>query len=150
MNLAEALRKIRLLSRITRNGASAAEAETAANLARSLMERFAILAEDARPARVAPARLTWIYWESLLEEFDIKLKRSGRRGTARLDSGLLVFIRLDTGQWSVKKQGRMTWPSLQATLAWNRFAPFSERPDHAPTPWLRPEVKQTGSVKCAR
>jgi hypothetical protein len=105
VNLAEALRKIRLLRRITRNGASAAEAKTAANLARALMERFAILAEDARPARVAPARLSWIYWESLLEKFDIKLKRFGRRRTARLDSGLLVFIRLDTGHWSVKKQG---------------------------------------------
>ena len=113
MNVHEALRKIRLLSRIIpQNGASESEAETAATLARALMDRFAIGAEDARPAAPAPARLTWVYWERLLGEFGVELNRFGRRGHALLGGGLLVFIRLDTGQWWVKKRASDGWKPI--------------------------------------
>jgi hypothetical protein len=110
MKVDEALRKIRLLSgTIPQNGASEAEAKTAANLARTFMERFAIRAEDARPARCAPSRLTWVYWERVLGEFGVTLNRFGRHGNAALGKGLLVFIRLDTGHWCVKKQSSDEW-----------------------------------------
>ena len=108
MKLEEAQRKIQLLSRITpRNGASAAEAETVPNLARARIERFAVQQELARTAPAPTSRLTWVYWESLLGDYGIGLNRFGGRGSAQLGSGLVAFIRLDTGHWSVEGRGRM-------------------------------------------
>ena len=108
MKLEEAQRKIQLLSRITpRNGASAAEAETVANLARARIERFAVQQELARTAPAPTSRLTWVYWESLLGDYGIGLNRFGGRGSAQLGGGLVAFIRLDTGHWSVEDRGRM-------------------------------------------
>ena len=69
MTIDDALRKIRLLGRITlQHGASKAEAETASKLAQALMERFCIRAEDARSVANASSQLTWVIgngcWES--------------------------------------------------------------------------------------
>jgi hypothetical protein len=105
MTLEDALRKIKLLSRVTsHNGAFQTEAENAANLAARLMERFAIKTE-AVPS-TAPSqthRLTWVYWIRLLAEFGIDLRYFGKRGSASLADGRLIHIRLDTGQWQVRR-----------------------------------------------
>jgi hypothetical protein len=113
MTIDSALRKIRLLSRITlQHGASKAEAETASKLAQALMERFCIRAEDARSVANASSQLTWVYWERLLGEFGIELSCFGRRGNAQLGSGLIAFIKLDTGHWCVKKQSSEGWKTI--------------------------------------
>jgi hypothetical protein len=113
MTIDNALRKIRLLGRITlQNGASKAEAETASKLAQALMERFCIRAEDARLVANASSQLTWVYWERLLAEFGIELSRFGRRGNAQLGKGLRAFINLDTGHWCVKKQSSEGWKTI--------------------------------------
>ncbi len=113
MTIDNALRKIRLLGRITlQNGAAEAEAETASKLARALMERFCIRAEDARSVANASSQLTWVYCERLLEEFGIELSRFGRRGNAQLGRGLRAFINLDTGHWCVKKQSAEGWKTI--------------------------------------
>jgi len=106
MRLEQAQRKIQLLSRITpENGALLAEAQTAAKLARALMERFAVQAEHARTAPTASSRPAWVYWENLLGEYGIGLNHFGVRGSAQLGRGLVAFIKLDTGHWSVKREG---------------------------------------------
>lgn len=46
---------------------------------------------------------------SLLREFGIQLKHFGMRGNAQWGQHLQLFIRLDTGQWSVKKQSSKGW-----------------------------------------
>ena len=103
MRLEEAKRGIQLRGRITQeNGASGAEAQTAAKLARALMERLAVEVEHARTAPVASSRLSWVYWENLLGEYGIGLHHFGVRGNAQLGRGLVAFINLDTGHWSVK------------------------------------------------
>jgi hypothetical protein len=63
MRTEDALRKIGLLRKVrTENGAMAPEAENAARLAKALMERFAIRAEDIPTVSQRPAfRMTWIY-----------------------------------------------------------------------------------------
>ncbi len=59
VKIEDALRKIRLLRRVTPdNGASAAETENAAAIMRSLMDRFAVSSEDARPATGSMFRMS--------------------------------------------------------------------------------------------
>src|SRR6202046_2942651 len=64
LRAADILRKIRLLSMVkTENGASAAEADNAARLARTLMDRYSIKTVEERPVAQRPgAKLTWVYW----------------------------------------------------------------------------------------
>jgi hypothetical protein len=67
LRAADILRKIRLLSMVkTENGASAAEADNAARLARTLMDRYSIKTVEERPVAQRPAaKLTWVYWQEL-------------------------------------------------------------------------------------
>ena len=107
MKIDDAIRKLRLLRKITpENGAFEPEAENAARLARLLMERFSIATEDVRSSPTEVRRLSWVYWEQLLGEFGVRLDRFGNRGSASLGRGVLVLIKLATGQWSVRQASR--------------------------------------------
>lgn len=100
MTAQDALRKIRLLRRLNpESGAFETEADNAARLSRLLMERYAVgKTEETQPS--APRfRLTWVYWEALLDEFGMPLRRFGRRGNAALGRDRIIHIKLDTGQW---------------------------------------------------
>jgi hypothetical protein len=103
---ADILRKIRLLSEVnTKNGASAAEADNAARLARTLMDRYSIKAEEERPVSQRPAaKLTWVYWQELFNEFWLEFSYLGYRGSATIGHDRTVYIKLNTGQWSVEKR----------------------------------------------
>ena len=110
MKIDDALRKIRLLRRLVpENGASEAEAETAARLVHSLMERYSIGREDLRPVADPPNRLTWIYWEQLLAEFGMRLDRFGGRASASLGSDSRILIRLAASQWQVEQASATGW-----------------------------------------
>ena len=109
MRAAEILRKIRLLSEVnTRNGASAAEADNAQRLARALMERYSITAVEERPAtqQRPTAKLTWVYWQELFNEFCLVFSYLGYRGSATIGHDRTVYIKLNTGQWSVEKRSK--------------------------------------------
>ena len=55
MKIEDALRKIRLLRQVrAENGSSNSEAENAAQITRSLMERYAVKSEEVRPSNEAP------------------------------------------------------------------------------------------------
>jgi hypothetical protein len=103
---ADILRKIRLLSEVnTKNGASAAEADNAQRLARALMDRYSIKAEEERPVSQRPAaKLTWVYWQELFNEFWLEFSYLGYRGSATIGHDRAVYIKLNTGQWSVEKR----------------------------------------------
>jgi hypothetical protein len=103
---ADILRKIRLLSEVnTKNGASAAEADNAQRLARALMDRYSIKAEEERPVSQRPAaKLTWVYWQELFNEFWLEFSYLGYRGSATIGHDRTVYIKLNTGQWSVEKR----------------------------------------------
>jgi len=104
MKIEDALRKIRLLRQVTpERGASDFEAETATRLVRPLTERYCVASEDARPAASPRGRMTWVYWEALLREFDITLNRFGGRASASLGNGALVVIRLAAEAWHVQQ-----------------------------------------------
>lgn len=104
MKIEDALRKIRLLRQVKpENGASDAEAENAAMLVRTLMERFAVKSEDVRPNNGPMFRMSWVYWEQLLNEYGLELRRFGKRGSARIGRDQQVLIRLDTGEWRVER-----------------------------------------------
>ena len=113
MRAEDALRKILLLRRVkAENGAMAAEADNAARLAKALMERYAIKAEDIPSASLGPAfRLTWIYWQELLNEFGIQLRHFGHRGNAAIGNDKVVYIKLGAAQWWIERRssgGRQT------------------------------------------
>lgn len=104
MRVEDALRKIRLLRRITpENGASGSETENAVRIVRALMERYAIGKEDVQPVSYRRSRMTWIYWEALLDEFGIVLDRFAGHGRASLGGGAFIVIRLATGRWHVQQ-----------------------------------------------
>jgi Protein of unknown function (DUF2786) len=110
MRFEDALRKIRLLRRLVpENGASEAEAETAACLVRTLMERYSIGREDLGPVVSPSSRMTWVYWEQLLAEFGINLNRFGGRASASLGTDALILIQLATGQWQMQQTSATGW-----------------------------------------
>ena len=106
MRAEDALRKIGLLRMVkTENGALAAEADNAARLAKALMERYAIKAEDVPAASRSPAfRMTWIYWEELLHEFGLQLRHFGHRGNAAIGGDKIVYINLRTTLWWIERK----------------------------------------------
>ena len=98
MRVEDALRKIRLLRRVVpHNGASEFEANTAAHLVQTLMERYSIGKEDIHPVASPRNRMTWVYWEQLLADFGIALDRFGGRASASLGNGALIVIQLCSG-----------------------------------------------------
>ena len=114
MKIEDALRKVRLLRKVSReNGASEGEIHNAARLIQTLMERYA-LNRDELPLKPAPVfRMTWVYWQHLMSEYGITLRHFGKRGNASLGDGRLIFIRLDTGQWQVQRTAPGGWETTQ-------------------------------------
>ena len=133
MRVEDALRKIRLLRRvIPQNGASEFEANTAAHLVQTLMERYSIGKEDIHPVASPRNRMTWVYWEQLLADFGIGLDRFGGRASASLGNGARIVIQLSAGHWHVQKVSPEGWTiaardsgleSLRAYLA--KYGPRS-------------------------
>jgi hypothetical protein len=114
MKIEDALRKVRLLRRVNReNGASKGEVENATHLAQVLMERYALPPGDVVPEPAPAFRLTWVYWQQLMDEFGVKLRHFGKRGNASLGDGRLIFIRLDSGQWQVQRTSPSGWETIQ-------------------------------------
>ena len=111
MRAEDALRKIGLLRRMRpENGASAAEADNAARLAKALMERYAIKPEDVRSDSHAPAlRMTWVYWQELLHEFGLQLRHFGHRGNAEMGTDRIIYVTLRTGQWWIEQRLQGGW-----------------------------------------
>jgi hypothetical protein len=111
MRAEDALRKIGLLRRMrTENGASAAEADNAGRLAKALMERYAIKPEDVRSDSHAPAlRMTWVYWQELLDEFGLQLRHFGHRGNAEMGTDRIIYVTLRTGQWRIEQRSHGGW-----------------------------------------
>ena len=131
MRAEDALRKIALLRRIsTDNGAVAAEVETAQRLQKALMERYAIKAWDIPGASPPPvSRLTWIYWQELLDEFGLRLDQFGNRGSAAVGNNKL-YIRLSTNQWWIEEKFPGGW---QTTVRNRGLEPLRKYlKEHAP------------------
>jgi len=64
MKIEDVLRKIQLLRRfVPENGAFHAEAETAAHLVWTLMERYSIGIEQVRAVANPARRMSWVYCE---------------------------------------------------------------------------------------
>lgn len=102
MKIEDALRKIRLLRQVNaENGSSDGEAENAAILIRSLMDRFAVKPEEVRPTNDERLRMTWVYWDHLAAEHGLKLGHFGKRGSVSINQDTQALIRLDTGAWRV-------------------------------------------------
>jgi hypothetical protein len=106
MRAEEALRKIGLLRKVKmENGALAAEADSAARLAKALMERYAIKAEDIAADSVRPVfRMTWVYWQDLLQQFGLQLRHFGHRGNAAIADDKIVYINLRTSLWWIEQR----------------------------------------------
>ena len=111
MKVEDALRKIALLRKISSDkGAMAAERETAHRLQKVLMERYAIHQREIPDAAPTTAsRLSWSYWQELLEEFGLRLDRLGNRGSAMVGSNRKVYIRLDQSQWWTEEKSPSGW-----------------------------------------
>lgn len=114
MTVEDALRKIELLRRVSADkGAVPAEREAAYRLQKVLMERYAIKARDVPEAPLPSAsRLSWSYWQELLDEFDLRLDRLGNRGSVTVGSILKVFIRLDKSDWWVDQKSPKGWQTV--------------------------------------
>jgi hypothetical protein len=110
MRIEDALRKIRLLRRVVpENGAFESEANTAAHLVQTMMERYSIGKEDIRPVASPRNRMTWVYWEQLLADFGIRLDRFGGRASAPVGNDARIVIQLSTGRWHVQQISPRGW-----------------------------------------
>ncbi len=105
MKAEDARRKIALLRKVnTSNGAGPAEEATARRLLKALMDRYEIKPREVRAAApTAPARLTWIYWQELCNEFGLRLDQFGNRGSAAVGNNSKVYIRLDENRWWIEE-----------------------------------------------
>ncbi len=54
-------------------------------------------------------RLSWSYWQELLEEFGLRLERLGNRGSAAVGYNSKVYVRLDKSQWWVDERSASGW-----------------------------------------
>jgi len=97
MKAEDARRKIALLRRVNaENGAGAAEEATARRLLKALMDRYEIKPREVRAAApTSTVRLTWIYWQELMNEFGLRLDQFGHRGNAAFANHSKVYIRPD-------------------------------------------------------
>jgi hypothetical protein len=106
----DALRKIGLLRRMkTENGALAAEADNAARLAKALMERYALKADDIPTVSRPVFRMTWVYWQDLFRQFRLQLRHFGHRGNATIADDKIVYINLHTSQWWIEQKSNGGW-----------------------------------------
>jgi len=140
MKLEDALRKIRLLRELSLDrGASEAEAVTATNLAKQLMDRYGIGREPVHPVNEGPVfhQTNWIYWQNLFDSFGLELRRFGKRGSAAVGKATVV-VRADTNEWQVQRPSDDGWDviikdngldSLRSYLSKNtpRIYTFSRR-----------------------
>jgi Protein of unknown function (DUF2786) len=105
MTIEDALRKIRLLRQVkAENGASAAEADNAARMAKTLMERYTVKAESILTEQRPAFRLTWVYWQELFNEFGLQFSHFGQRGNATIGHDRTVYVKLGTGEWRVEQR----------------------------------------------
>ena len=111
MKVDDALRKIRLMRRITlENGCTTSETENAMRLTQALMSRFSVDAADVRPTPPPSSRPTWVYWQHLLNEFGFELRSFGKRASASLGSAQHVLVvKLDSGKWHVQRMTPHGW-----------------------------------------
>jgi hypothetical protein len=110
MNAQDVLRKIELLRKVKpENGAFEPEAENAARLEKILMDRYAVRGEQIPSAPSPARRMSWVYWEHLLDEFGFRLRHFGRRGNADIGGYRILYIKLDEGLWWVDEKTPAGW-----------------------------------------
>ncbi len=127
MNLTDAIRKIRQLRMVSRDrGATPAEIENAESRVRALMERFAISTE-APPEPRPLFRMSWVYWEHLLGEYGLELRRFGKRGNAQIGRDRLIVIRLDSGHWRIQRSAATTGAPLAAGVGIETLREYLKR-----------------------
>ncbi len=113
MNAGDVLRKIELLRKVKpENGAFEPEAENAARLEKILMDRYAVRGEQVPSAPSPASRMSWVYWDHLLDEFGFKLRHFGRRGNADIGGYRIVYIKLDEALWWVEEKSPAGWETL--------------------------------------
>jgi hypothetical protein len=93
----------------TENGALAAEADNAARLAKALMERYALKADDIPTVSRPVFRMTWVYWQDLFRQFRLQLRHFGHRGNATIADDKIVYINLHTSQWWIEQKSNGGW-----------------------------------------
>jgi hypothetical protein len=111
MTVDDALRRIRLLKMVkTENGFSENESETALRMTETLLREHAVEPEAVLPSPPPMHRPSWVYWQNLLSEYGLNLRRFGKRGSATIASNQhVILIRVDTGEWQVQKMGPGGW-----------------------------------------
>ncbi len=132
MTVQDALRKIALLRKVsTDKGAVPAERETAYRLQKVLMERYAINPRDVpETAPTTTFRLSWSYWQELLDEFGLRLDRLGNRGSVAVRNDRKVHIRLDKSQWWVEEKSSSGWQTTVRDLGVESLRSYLK--EHAP------------------
>lgn len=127
MNLSDALRKIRLLKAVSvEHGSSPTEVENARHLMQVLMKRFSVPTEMP-PERPQVFQMSWVYWEHLLGEYGLELRRFGKRGNAQIGRDRIVLIRLDTGHWRVRQSGQGAGAAIAAGVGVETLREYMKR-----------------------
>jgi hypothetical protein len=70
--------------------------------------------KDPPPQSVTSQLQNWVHSQQLFSEFGIALRRFGKLGTASLSAGRLVFIKLDSGAWRVRRISLGSWETVAA------------------------------------
>ncbi len=127
VNLTDAIRKIRQLRLVSRDrGAMPAEVDNARGRVRALMERFAMPTE-APPEPRPQSRMSWVYWEHLLGEYGLELRRFGKRGNAQVGRDRRILIRLDSGHWRIERSAATAAGPLAAGVGIESLREYLKR-----------------------
>jgi hypothetical protein len=78
------------------------------------LKRFSNRIKDPQPLSFTSQLQNWSHCQQLFSEFGIALRRFGKLGTASLSAGRLVFIKLDSGAWRVRRMSLGTWKTVAA------------------------------------
>lgn len=76
----------------------------------TLLREFAVEPEAVLPPAPTIHRPSWVYWENLLSQYGLQLRRFGKRGSVTIASDRhMLLIRIDTGEWQAQKMGPGGW-----------------------------------------
>ena len=138
MDREAALRKVSLLRQVSSDrGATPAECENAARLARRLMEDFTLQEDEVirrAPKLKTKIRHSWVYWQQIVDDYGLTLNRFGSRGNLRLADAQVV-IEADRSLWTVLKPSPTGYREVARNTGLDSFGEYLRQ--HAPRRYSR-------------
>jgi hypothetical protein len=114
MDAQATLRKLKLLATVREGrGFTSAEVECAQKISQRLSERIPQPDNELVVIRRRKSARSWGYWQQIAEEFGLRLRRFGSRGTiAIVENKHIVAIRADDASWMAQRLSSGGWETV--------------------------------------